>query len=134
MSVYIILCIGLASGAFIGFCIKLFCCSDNAQIDFESDTESDIDPADFDYKDYSRYLENILNDSPLITTESIQLHPIDVSCNNVTENNIIIYPNSLDIDGGYDNTNDDDDDDGIVVASAEPIPSAPPYTSPDSMV
>jgi hypothetical protein len=38
----------------------------------------------FDTHNYVKYLENMLNDSTIVTTESVSLQPVDVDSQNIT--------------------------------------------------
>lgn len=77
----ILILIGLGVGGVAGFCIKHFCCSDT-QINSESDTDSEA--SSIDTHDYVKYLENMLNDSTIVTTESVSLQAVDVDSQNIT--------------------------------------------------
>lgn len=75
----IIILIGLGVGGVAGFCMKHFCCSD-AQINSDTDSEA----SSIDTHDYVKYLENMLNDSTIVTTESVPLQAVDVDSQNIT--------------------------------------------------
>jgi hypothetical protein len=75
----ILILIGLGVGGVAGFCIKHFCCSDT-QINSDTDSEA----SSIDTHDYVKYLENMLNDSTIVTTESVPLQAVDVDSQNIT--------------------------------------------------
>ena len=76
-----ILFIGLGIGCITGFCIKHFFCSESP-IGPESDTESDS--TGIDIPDYVNYLENMLDNSTVLTTESVPLQAVEVDSQNIT--------------------------------------------------
>jgi hypothetical protein len=80
-SIVSILCVGLGVGGIIGFCIKYMFCSDEP-INPESDTESDS--TSIDLPDYINYLEQVLNDSTIVTTESVPLQQLETDSQNIT--------------------------------------------------
>ena len=80
-SIVSILCVGFGVGGIIGFCIKHLFCSD-VQINPESDTESDS--SSIDLPDYINYLEQVLNDSTIVTTESVSLQQLETDSHNIT--------------------------------------------------
>lgn len=65
-----------------GFCFHICCFPNKIQID-----DSELDEID-NLHDYITYLEEMLNDSTNVTTESVALNNIDALCNNITDNNI----------------------------------------------
>ena len=81
MSTASLLFIGIGVGGIIGFCIKHFCCLDEPVYP-ESDTESDSNSIDL--SDYINYLEHVLNDSTIVTTESVPLQHLEIDCRNIT--------------------------------------------------
>ena len=83
MSIYAILFTGAGMGCMLGFCMKSYCCPVYVPIDPDSDSDSD-----FDVTDYVKYLENMLDDSTQVTTESIQLYGIEPDYINITPNSV----------------------------------------------
>jgi hypothetical protein len=79
MSPYAILFTSMGIGCMIGFCVKSYCFSTDAPIEPESDSESDNDVSE-----YVAYLENMLDNSTTVTTESVQLQPIESNYTNIT--------------------------------------------------
>jgi|TARA_B100001173_G_C15967637_1_gene538563 hypothetical protein len=80
-TILILIGLGVGVGGIAGFCIKHFCFSD-MEIHSENDTDSEL--SSFDTHDYVKYLENMLNDSTIVTTESVSLQPVDVDSQNIT--------------------------------------------------
>jgi hypothetical protein len=81
MSIYYFLITGVSVGCIAGFCIKHHFCSE-LPIYQESDTETDSD--NIDLPDYINYLEHMLDDSTVVTTESIPLQAVAVDSQNIT--------------------------------------------------
>jgi hypothetical protein len=79
--IYLYILTGLI-GFSTGFCFHVCCFPNKIQIDTDELDEIDI------LHDYIKYLEDMLNDSTNVATESVALNNIDVSCNNITDNNI----------------------------------------------
>ena len=75
MSIYTILFSGAGIGCIIGFCVGSYFCSMDVPIEPESDS---------DMAEYVEYLENMLDNSTTVTTESVQLQPIDTNHTNIT--------------------------------------------------
>ena len=74
---YLYILTGLISFS-VGFCCKACFFSNKIQIDTRELDEID------NLRDYNTYLEEMLNDSTNVATESVVLNNIDVSCNNIT--------------------------------------------------
>lgn len=77
MYAYVIVCM---SGFFSGFCVRSLCFSDTIRVVDEEHT-SNLSLQNTTNRRYIRYLENILNDSTDVSTESYTLNAIDASCN-----------------------------------------------------
>ena len=92
MSIYFILSIGIGFGCIAGFCIKYRYFSDEYIIGTDSDCEPN------NQQSYIQYLEDMLNNSTNVTTESFCLHSIDSSYNNIISNDITVPLNIIDID------------------------------------
>jgi hypothetical protein len=86
-SIVSILFVGFGVGGIIGFCIKHLFCSD-VPINPESDTESDS--ASIDLPDYINYLEQVLNDSTIVTTESVPLQQLETDSQNITADMVYV--------------------------------------------
>ena len=83
MSFYYILFTGVSVGCIAGFCIKHHFCSE-LPIYQESDTETETDSDNIDLPEYINYLEHMLNDSTIVTTESVPLQAVVVDSQNIT--------------------------------------------------
>ena len=81
---YIYILTGLISFS-AGFCFHVCCFPNKIQID--SNELDELDEID-NLRDYITYLEDMLNNSTNVSTESVVLNNIDISCNNITDNNI----------------------------------------------
>lgn len=102
MFIYILLS-GIGIGIVVGFCIKLYCCKDD-KIYMESEQEPEQEPEqeqlyvenndeNINNRNYIHFLENMLDNSTEVATNSFTLHHADVSYNNLSPDVIIIPPN-----------------------------------------
>ncbi len=80
MYTYVLVCI---SGFFSGFCTRSVCFSDTIRIIDEEHT-SNLSLQNTTNRRYIRYLENLLNNSTDVSTESFTLNTVDASCNFVS--------------------------------------------------
>ena len=53
-------------------------------MEIHSEIDSDSESSSIDTHDYVNYLENMLNNSTVVTTESVSLQPVDVDSQNIT--------------------------------------------------
>jgi hypothetical protein len=83
MSVYALIFSSLGIGCIIGMCAKIWVFPDQ----FDADSESDVQ-----LSDYVTYLENMLDSSTSITTESVQLHTTDANCSKITHVPVEVIP------------------------------------------
>lgn len=81
MSVYALVFSSLGIGCIIGMCAKIWVFPD----------QFDPDP-DVQLSEYVTYLENMLDNSTAITTESVRLHAIDANCNKITHAPVEVIP------------------------------------------
>jgi len=118
-----ILLTGIGIGCIIGICIKTFFCRELPVIyettDTYTDTDSDNDSIESNKGSpgYIKYLENMLNNSTEVTTNSFRLNSVEANCNNITDDYIEPCLSNLD-----DNS----------INSSIIIPSAPYISSPSS--
>ena len=70
-------------------CAKIWVFPD--QFDTDSDSDSDSD-SHVRSSEYVTYLENMLDNSTAITTESVQLHTTDANCNKITHAPVEVIP------------------------------------------
>ena len=79
MYAYVIVCM---SGFFSGFCARSVCFSDTIRVvDEEHTSNLSCSLQNTTNRRYIRYLENLLNNSTDVSTESYTLNAIDASCN-----------------------------------------------------
>ena len=80
-TIIILIALSVGVGGVAGFCIKHFCFSN---MEIHSEIDSDSESSSIDTHDYVNYLENMLNNSTVVTTESVSLQPVDVDSQNIT--------------------------------------------------
>ncbi|GAF99176.1 unnamed protein product, partial [marine sediment metagenome] len=93
-----ILLTGIGIGSLLGFVFKIYCCTEGKIYTDEYNTDdSDIDgdhnPVN-DTQGYIQYLENMLNNSTEVATNSFSLQPAEISFNNITSDAIFVVPHS----------------------------------------
>ena len=103
-----ILLTGIGIGSFLGFGLKMFCCTggkiytDEYNSDENGNNSIDTDDSDIDgdhnivndTQGYIQYLESMLNNSTDVATSSFSLQPVDISFNNITSDSIFVVPHS----------------------------------------
>ncbi len=129
-----ILLTGIGIGCIIGICIKTFFCHELPIIYETSDTYSTNNSIESNKGSpgYINYLENMLNNSTEVTTDSFRLQAVETSCNNITD--YYIEPCLSNLDGNSINSSISSSTDSlpsIIIPSAPPeIPTALACTIP----
>ena len=81
MNIYILLS-GIGIGCIVGFCIKIICFSSVYKVDQQEE----------DTQDYINYLEDMLDNSTEITTESHLLNHVEPNLQNISADMVTICP------------------------------------------